>query len=126
MLRIRRTQRPRHTVTATYNGHPPTPSDTHRHGDRDLADQATLSVTSTSGTYRHRLTLTTSGGSGTGAVTYAAVNGTASGCATLSGQLTASSAGTCLVTATKAADANYNATSSAQTTVTLAAATRRP
>ena len=37
-------------------------------------------------------------------------------------QLTSTSAGTCLVTATKAADANYNPASSAQTTVTLAPA----
>ena len=86
------------------------------------ANQATLTLTSTSGTFGTVLTLTTSGGSGTGAVSYAVVNGTASGCAITSGQLSSSSAGTCLVTATKAADANYNATSSAQTTVTLAKA----
>ena len=85
-------------------------------------NQATLSVTSTSGTYRTALTLTTSGGSGTGAVSYSVVNGTASGCAISAGQLNSTSAGTCLVTATKAADANYNLASSAQTTVTLAPA----
>ena len=83
------------------------------------ANQATLTVTSTSGTYLTPLTLATSGGSGTGAVSYAVVNGTATGCAITSGQLNSSSAGTCLVTATKAADSNYNATSSAQTTVTI-------
>ena len=86
------------------------------------ADQATLSVTSTSGTYNTALPLTTSGGSGTGAVSYAVVDGTASGCANSSGPLSSTSAGTCLVTATKAADVNYNATSSAQATVTLAKA----
>ena len=44
------------------------------------ANQATLTITSTSGPYNTALTLTTSGGSGTGAVTYAVVNGTASAC----------------------------------------------
>ena len=114
-----------YTVTATYNGDINYASNTNNVTETvNPANQATLSVTSTSGTFGTALTLTTGGGSGTGAVTYAAVNGTASGCAVLSGQLTASSAGTCLVTATKAADANYNAASSAQTTVTLAAATQ--
>ena len=84
--------------------------------------QAALVVTSTTGTFGTALTLTTSGGSGTGAVTYAAVNGTATGC-TVSGttpyKLSSASAGTCLVTATKAGDANYNAISSSQTTVTM-------
>ena len=86
------------------------------------ANQATLTLTSTSGIFGTALTLTTSGGSGTGALSYAVVNGTALGCAITSGQLSSSSAGTCLVTATKAADANYNVTSSTQTTVTLAKA----
>ena len=57
-------------------------------------------------------------------MTYAVVNGTASGCAVNgSGPYTLSSTskGTCLVTATKASDTNYNAVSSAQTTVNLAA-----
>jgi len=111
-----------YSVTATYyNGS--SGSDT---ASPAKASQATLTVTSTSGTYGTALTLTTSGGSGTGAVTYSVVNGTASGCAITAippFQLTSTSAGTCLVTATKAADANYNATFSAQTTVTLAQAT---
>ena len=89
-------------------------------------DQAPLSVTSTSGTATVPLTLTTSGGSGTGAVSYAVADGTASGCAVSSGALSSASAGTCLVTATKAGDANYNATSSPQTTVTLALASQAP
>ncbi len=87
------------------------------------ANQATLTVTSTTGTFGTPLILTASGGSGTGAVTYAVVGDTASGCAISSGQLTSTSAGTCLVTATKAADANYIAASSAQTTVTVGQAT---
>ncbi len=84
-----------------------------------LGTQATLVVTSTNGSHTAGLTLTTSGGSGTGAVTYAVVNGTATGCSIVAGVLKATTSGTCKVTATKAADANYNATSSAQTTVTL-------
>ncbi|MGA9077488.1 MAG: carboxypeptidase regulatory-like domain-containing protein [Acidimicrobiales bacterium] len=88
------------------------------------ADQATLTVTSTSGTWGTPLTLTTSGGSGSGAVTYALdAGGTASGCDidTVAWTLSATSAGTCVVTATKAADANYNVTSSAATPVTFVA-----
>ena len=90
------------------------------------ADQAPLTVTSTSGTFGSGLTLTTSGGSGTGDVSYAVTNGTASGCSISAGMLSVSSAGTCLVTATKAADANYNSASSPQTTVTFAPAAQAP
>lgn len=84
--------------------------------------QATLSVSSVSGTYGSALTLTTSGGSGSGAVTYAAVDGTATGCSVSGTSLTVTQAGTCLVTATKAEDANYAQASSAQTTVTFSKA----
>jgi Putative Ig domain len=90
------------------------------------AAQAPLSVTSTSGTYGSGLTLTTSGGSGTGDVSYAVTDGTASGCSITAGVLSVSSAGTCLVTATKAGDANYNPVSSPQTTVTFAPADQAP
>jgi hypothetical protein len=90
------------------------------------ADQAPLTVTSTSGTYGSGLTLTTSGGSGTGAVSYSAVDGTASDCSVSAGALSVSSAGTCLVTATKAGDTNYNSASSPQTTVTFAQADQAP
>jgi hypothetical protein len=86
------------------------------------ADQAALVVTSTSGTFGSGLTLTTSGGSGTGDVSYAVVDGTASGCSITAGVLSVSSAGTCLVTATKAADSGYNAVSSPSTTVSFAKA----
>jgi outer membrane protein OmpA-like peptidoglycan-associated protein len=47
-------------------------------------------------------------------------NGTATGCAVTSGVLTSQSSGTCIVTATKAADANYDAISSNATTIELA------
>jgi hypothetical protein len=85
--------------------------------------QATIILTSTSATYNgtaYTVTLTTSGGSGTGAVSYAATNGSASGCTIIGAlTLTASTAGTCTVTATRAADANYLTASSAPTTVTF-------
>ena len=80
--------------------------------------QATLVVTSTTGSHTGT-PLTTTGGSGTGAVTYTVANGTDSGCTVTGTVLTATTSGTCYVTATKAADANWQATSSAATTVTL-------
>lgn len=110
-----------YTVTASYNGislgtttlGPP------------LTPQNTLNITSTSGTFGTPLTLTTSGGSGTGAITYSVANGSSTtGCALSSGLLTSTSAGTCLVTATKASDSTYAAISTSQTTVTLGKASR--
>ena len=87
------------------------------------ADQAALTLTSTSATYGTALSLTSSGGSGSGALSYTATNGTATGCATAGNSLTSTSVGTCSVTATKAADANYNAVSSVATTVNILPAT---
>jgi hypothetical protein len=79
--------------------------------------QATLEVTSVKGVLGKSLTLVTSGGSGTGAVTYTVVDGTAKGC-TLSGNtIKVATVGTCVVTATKVADTNYAATTSAATTI---------
>ncbi len=83
--------------------------------------QAALSVTSATGTVGTSITLATTGGSGTGAVTFAAVGGTASGCAVTGGALSATSAGTCVVTATKASDSTYLAVNSTPTTITFAA-----
>lgn len=81
--------------------------------------QAALTVTSVSGTFGTPLTLSTSGGSGTGAVSYTATNGTATGCAATGSTLTSNSAGSCVVTATKAADSDFTAVSSGPTTVTF-------
>jgi len=83
--------------------------------------QPALSVSTLNGTVGTSLTLATSGGAGTGAVTYAAVDGTASGCAVAGGALSATSAGTCFVTATKASDSADLAVSSIPTAVTFAA-----
>ena len=119
------------TVTATKAGdtdYPPASSDPTTVTLAPAA-QSALIVTSTSGTNLTPLPLTTSGGSGTGAVTYAAVDGTATGCAVSASPpytLSTESAGTCTVTATKAGDLNYTAISSDPTTVTLAPAAQTP
>ena len=84
------------------------------------AAQAALSVTSTSAVWGRTLTLTATGGSGTGALTYAVAAGTATGCAVVGTTLTYTSLGTCLVTVTKAADLTYVAASSPAVTVTIA------
>lgn len=84
------------------------------------ADQQALVVTSTSGVWGTPLTLTTSGGSSGGIVSWATVSGgTASGCTVNAGQLEATSAGTCIVEATMAGSANYRVATSAPTQVTF-------
>ncbi len=84
--------------------------------------QAALTVTSLTGYKDAPLTLTTAGGSGTGAVTFSVTNGTATGCLITNGALSATTAGTCLVTATKAAASPYAGANSAATTVTISSA----
>ena len=88
-------------------------------------DQAPLTLTGgTTVVYGQTLQLGTSGGSGTGAVTYAVTNGT--GEATIdaaTGKLTPTKVGTITVTATKAADANFNPVTSAPVTITITKAT---
>jgi hypothetical protein len=74
---------------------------------RILATQAPLSITSGPGQVGTPLRLITQGGSGLGAESFVAANGTATGC-TIDGQnLNALSAGTCIVIATKAGDSNF-------------------
>jgi hypothetical protein len=84
--------------------------------------QAAVTVTTKTGYLDAPLTLAATGGSGTGAVTFTVVNGTATGCAITSGALTATKGGTCIVTATKAAVAPYTVGVSAATTVTISSA----
>jgi hypothetical protein len=85
--------------------------------------QAALSVVPLSTTVRvlGSTTLSTSGGSGGGAVTYAV----ASGSCTLDGATLSvpKTAGTCTVTATKAADSTYSAATSTAVSVTVSGAT---
>jgi len=73
------------------------------------ATQNALVLTSTTGTYGNKVNLTSSGGSGTGQVSYSVLNGTATGCTIdASGLvLSSTSAGTCSVTVSKAGDLTY-------------------
>jgi hypothetical protein len=84
--------------------------------------QAAVTVTTKTGYLDAPLTLAATGGSGTGAVTFTVVNGTATGCAITSGALAATKAGTCIVTATKAAVSPYTVGISAATTITISSA----
>lgn len=83
--------------------------------------QPALSVTSLSGMVGTPLTLATSGGAGSGAVSYVAVNGTATGCQVTGATLSASSPGTCVVTASKASDSADLGVSSTPATVSFTA-----
>ena len=85
----------------------------------DRANQDVLTMTSASTLiFGQVLTLASSGGSGTGPVTYLATDGTATGCSA-STTLSYSTVGTCFVTVYKASDANYLATNSATQTVVI-------
>lgn len=84
--------------------------------------QSTLILNGASGTVGTPVSTYTTGGSGTGSVTFAVIDGTATGCSINSqGDLTATTEGTCLATATKAGDANFASATSALLTVTFAA-----
>lgn len=82
----------------------------------------TLSITTFSGQVGTPLTVGTSGDGAGGAITFIATNGTATGCTVSGDELTAKSAGTCIVSATRAASGTNPAVSSSATTITLAAA----
>jgi len=87
------------------------------------ANQATLSMTSpTTAIYGETVTLAAAGGSGTGAVNFSVTDGTATGCAVSTSTLAYSTAGTCLVTARRTSDANYNQATSSTQTVTISEA----
>jgi hypothetical protein len=68
--------------------------------------QNALSISDVSGDLNTGITLGTSGGSGTGSVSYTVTSGSAS-CSITSGVANARNAGTCSLTATKASDSNY-------------------
>jgi hypothetical protein len=87
-----------------------------------LATQATLTVTGApaSAVYNTTFTVGYSGGSGTGAVTFAATGG----CSNVGTLVTMTSGTTdCSITATKAADTNYQSATSDPVTVTATTAT---
>jgi alpha-tubulin suppressor-like RCC1 family protein len=90
-----------------------------------LATQAGLTLTSTSGTYGTDLTLAATGGSGGGVLSYAVTAAGTAGCSISSSNLlSATTPGTCTVTATRAASTNYLVQSSTATTVTFARQTQ--
>jgi hypothetical protein len=70
-------------------------------------EQASISLTSTSTTFGTPLTLTASGGSGTGQFSFVAIDGLATGCAVQNGTLTSTSSGSCLVSVTRSGDSSY-------------------
>ncbi|MGC8498030.1 MAG: hypothetical protein ACP5OV_00805, partial [Acidimicrobiales bacterium] len=82
-----------------------------------LLQQSTLVVGSARAAAGSTIALSTSGGSGSGGVTFAVVpGGTATGCTISGSTLSAQGPGTCLVQATKAADSQYASTTSAAVT----------
>jgi hypothetical protein len=84
------------------------------------ASQATLTahVTPSTVVYGSTATLSSTGGSGTGAVTFS--DGASTGCSVSGTTLSVTNAsGTCSITATKAADTNYLVATSAAASVTL-------
>jgi hypothetical protein len=88
-------------------------------GGTTLKTQATLTLTSLEGQQGTPYQLTSSGGSGTGAVNYAVTNAGSANCSITGSTLNATAGGSCTVTVTKAADATYAVASSAPTSVTI-------
>lgn len=87
-------------------------------------DQAALTLTGgTTVVYGQTLQLGTSGGSGTGDVTYAVTNGTGEATIDATGKLTPVKVGKVRVSATKAGDASYNSITSAEVEITITRAT---
>lgn len=80
--------------------------------------QSALSIVQSSATYKDALSLTTSGGSGSGSVTFTKVSGPC----TISGStLTPTGAGTCVVNATKGGDASYDPITSSNKSISISA-----
>ena len=88
------------------------------------ANQTALKLTGgTTVVYGQKLTLRTSGGSGTGTVTYTVTNGTGEATIDANGVLTPVKVGTVTVTATKAGDADYSPVTAAPVEITITKAT---
>ena len=81
--------------------------------------QATLTIRTLKGAVGTSLNLATSGGSGTGAVTYTLAAGSSAGCTLTGSSLKAARTGTCVITATKAGDTTHISGSSAAATVSF-------
>jgi hypothetical protein len=84
------------------------------------ATQSTITITTTSTTYKVALNLLTTGGDGDGAMSFT-LSDNAAGCSITDNVLTATGnvGTTCKVTATKAQSTNYNEASSIPTTITF-------
>ena len=72
------------------------------------------------------VTLSISGGSGPGAVSYTVTSNGTAGCSISGGTLTYQGVGTCVITATQAASANYQAQTSLATTFTVLQGVQSP
>jgi hypothetical protein len=83
------------------------------------ATQSTLVVTSVSGTYGTPITLTTSGGSGSGTVSFLVSDAGTASCSVSGSLLSFTTVGTCRVVATRDADGVFDSRSSASTTITI-------
>ena len=91
------------------------------------AAQAALTITSTSATVGSSpIALTTSGGTGTGAVSYIVDSAGTTGCSVTASNLAYTAEGTCLVTVTKESDDNYLVASSISTSIVISAASPPP
>jgi hypothetical protein len=90
------------------------------------ATQSSIQVTSTSGTYGTPVQLAVTGGSGSGALSYAVSDTGSASCVVSGAQLTFTSAGTCKVIATRDADNIFDARSSPSTTITIDRANQTP
>ena len=88
--------------------------------------QAPLSVIKLKGWLGRSLTLATSGGSGTGALTYSVTNAGTAGCVVTGDVLAYTHLGTCVVVATKAASGNYQPISSGGAVITIALLPKPP
>ena len=87
-------------------------------------DQKALRITGgTTVVYGQTLQLGTSGGSGSGAVTYTVTNGTGEATIDATGKLTPVKVGKVKVSATKAGDASYNSITSSPVEITITRAT---
>ena len=79
-----------------------------------------IAVAPASGPFDTPIALSSSGSSGSGAITFSATDGTATGCAVnSSNQLVSTSAGTCQVTASIGADVDHSAATSPEVTDTF-------
>jgi hypothetical protein len=101
-----------------------TPSSTSAASNELRVGQAPLRIKSLRAGLGIPMRLVTSGGQGTGSVSFVVDNGIARGCAVVNGMLTSETIGTCLVTANKAADASNAATSSSVTKIAMVSPAR--